>query len=384
MNAIIETRGDAATRGRQQGERFPNVMADAIGALSDLPVLPRWLPAAARQLLIRTALHGLGRHYLRRHRTRIDDDRAGSDGVYLRALARSLNLQPAEVYGLNAIEIESANVGFKLGCTSLGIDGERTASGTPRLVYNHDFPGCFAPFLFARRSRASDAHQSLSLTYPLMVGAICGVNEHGLAASYNQAYVTDIDRLRPSTLVSLLVQRCLDRCTTVEEASNLLKRATPASGALVTLVDANGERAAIELSPTRVADRSASPGELLYSFNKYRVDEMGAVEIPVGAITTGLAAGYDIHAANICRERRLLALDQGQVLDHESMLQWMSDHDGGSGDINTICQHDDPLSETIMTAIVDPAARAIDVVFGKPCKQRPVRYELGAATRAAA
>jgi hypothetical protein len=291
-------------------------------------------------------------------------------------LSRGIGASRAQLYGVNAFEVESAHVGFSLGCTSLALDGSRSDSGEPRLAYNHDFPAAFAPFLFVRRSAPRAAIRSLTLTYPAMVGAICGVNEGGLAMSYDQAYATDGARARPATLVSLMVQRCLDRCATVDDAIALIAEHTAASGAMVTMVDRSGARACVELSMTRQAVRRARAGEILYTFNKYRTDTLASVEIPVGAVTTGIAKGYDIHACNLTRERRFLSLDAGQIFSDASLSALMGDHDGGDGDPLTICTHGDPMSETILHALVDPTESSLTVRFGHPCKTAPTRYDL--------
>ncbi len=373
MMRLIEVAGTAHQRGLQQGRPFAGSAAQIEADLGSLPVLPRWVPTGWRRRLVRRGARALGAYYLGRH---------DLDAEMLAGLAEGFGESPAWVYGINAFEVESAHVGFSMGCTSLAIDGSRRSDGAPRLAYNHDFPPAFAPYILVRKSAPHDGYRSLTLTYPTMVGAICGVNEHGLAMSYDQAYATDLLRGRRATLVSMSLQACLDRCRDVDEAVAWLTGRIAASGALVTLVDARGGRAAVELSGTRHAVRRARAGEVLYSFNKYRVPEMEAHEIPVGALTTGLAAGYDVHRCNITRERRFLELERGQRLDDAAIQAILSDHDGGSGSQATICRHRDPLSETILTALVDPVGRSLEVCFGHACEAARgamARYALDAS-----
>ncbi|HMR79935.1 MAG TPA: carcinine hydrolase/isopenicillin-N N-acyltransferase family protein, partial [Polyangiaceae bacterium] len=238
-------------------------------------------------------------------------------------------------------------------------------------------------FLVLRRSRPDDAAASLSVTYPAMVGAIAGVNQHGLALTVNQAFATDIDRRKAALLVTLLAQECLDACHDVAEAVQLIKRTPVTNGGLLTPVDASGARAVVELSATRRKPRLPSDDAILYAFNKYLLPELQHVEVPVGAITTGIGAGYDIHATNIERERRYLEiLRDGHAYSQNDIRALLADHDNGSGGMNTICCHGDALNMTIMHALIDPRARAIKLIVGRTCQGE---YELHALdTRAAA
>ncbi|MCA9619835.1 MAG: hypothetical protein KC731_12500, partial [Myxococcales bacterium] len=355
-------------------------IAPACDALATLPLVPRWMPGAS--WVVRTTAQAAGAMYLGRHRRLLASRRDGEPLAMVEGLARGAAVSPSLIYGLNAFELESAHIGYRTGCTSLGLTGDHTRDGLPRLVYNHDFPPAFEPFLCLRKSRPSRGLAALAVTYPTLVGAIAGVNEAGLAISYNQAYATDLERGRPATFVTFAVQECLDGCHDVEEAVAHLLSLEVASGAMVTLVDAAGGRAVVELSGTQ-RQRRDPDGSILYTFNKYRLPTMTPVEIPVGAITTGLAAGYDVHRCNLTRQARFLALDHPRR-DDASLLQLMADHEDGAGSEDTICRHDDPLSETIMTAIINPVERSMSVLFGRPCREQPTRYTLTEATSVAA
>jgi hypothetical protein len=132
----------------------------------------------------------------------------------------------------------------------------------------------------------------------------------------------------------------------------------------------------VERSPTRAAIRRVAPDAVLATFNKYLAPGMEAVEIPVGARTTGLVPGVDLHECNLTRQARFDALERGEKLDNEALRALLADHDGGEGDTNTICRHGDPLAETLCTAVIDPGRRAMEVIFGKPCQAGARRYEL--------
>ena len=157
---LIEVAGDAYQRGIQQGSAF----AEKVGAIQDqvgsLPIVPQWWPSAVRRWVVGGGARALGARYLKRH----DVDRACLDG-----LAAGFRRSAAWVYGLNAFEVESAHLSFRMGCTAL-VTPEAT-----RLAYNHDFPPAFLPFLIVRRSLPDQGLANLALTYPALVGAICVV-----------------------------------------------------------------------------------------------------------------------------------------------------------------------------------------------------------------
>lgn len=362
---VFDVAGTAEEMALHQGQQFPDMIRDAFAALGSLPMGPAWLPG--RTWAVQAGLKALGRHYLPRVKRDLEHH-GGKLWPRVCALADGLGTSVSALIGINAFELESCNVPYRLGCTALGFAAAHMHDEQPRLAYNHDFPPAFAPFLQVRRSRPCGGDiAALELTYPTLVGAICGVNAAGLAVSVNQGYATDVDRRRPGVFVTMLVQRCLATCTTVDEAIELVGAANASNGALVTFVDAAGARAAVEVSPTRHAVRRAADG-ILHSFNKYLSPTMTPVEIPVGAVTRGLVPGYDVHRCNLTRQRRFDELTAStRKYGDADIIALLADHDGGPGSRDTLCRHDDPLGETIVTAIAKPAERSLTLSFGHAC-----------------
>jgi hypothetical protein len=175
----------------------------------------------------------------------------------------------------------------------------------------------------------------------------------------------------------MLAQDCLDRCSDVPEAIALLEQTPVANGAIVTLVDASGRRAAIELAGEQRLARRTDQSRIIAVFNKYQEPDLVRREIPVGAVTKGIWAGYDVHACNRTRQRRFdeLARHEHRYTDAD-INALLADHDGGAGNPDTICRHGDPLNETILTAIIEPRVRALQVSFGKACRAVYQRYLL--------
>lgn len=371
---LLDAAGSQLERATVQGQTFrdtlPRMFKDGFAW-----VHPKWVPP----VLVRALLWILGTLYLRWHRPLHAESELAHHRAGLVALAKGAGVSPAVLYGFHAVESETANVGFSMGCTSLAFGPEQTPDGVTRLGYNHDFPPAFQPFLFVRRNAPQGGSRSISISYPCLMGAINGVNEHGLAVSVNQAYATDVSRTRPALFVTQLVQECLDRCASVAEAVALLQRSRVVAGCMVSLVDAEGDRAVVEYSGTRAAVRRADDAEVLYTFNTYRIPEMSEVEVPVGALTTGIVSGHDLHRCNVTRTRRYLErVSGGEVWSDEAIQALLSDHDDGPGSSDTICRHDDPLSETIVSTIADTRARTLKVLLGRPCENRYVEYSVEA------
>lgn len=373
--------GDARSLGEGQGRAFRGRTREILDAVSALPLFPAWSPALVRRGLTLAAARAAGSWYLRAHRTLLERHRAGHYAELFEGLAAALGLPLSTVYGLNAFEIESALPTVRLGCTALALSPDLTDHGRPLIAYNHDFPPSFEPFLFLRRTRPQNGIESLAVTYPVMAGAVAGVNAAGLAVTVNQAFATDASRRAPALLTTLLVSDLLDQCRDVADARVACLGRTLACGAILTLVDASGARAVVELSAHQSAVRTAPRERILHAFNQYLDPGMQAVEVPIGAVTTGIGAGYDIHRCNLERQARFDRIAQhGARHDHARLQALLGDHDGTRGTMDTICVHGDAMNATILSALLDPAERSIHVARGRACQARYERHTLGPVT----
>ena len=242
--------------------------------------------------------------------------------------------------------------------------------------------------ILGARKHSTHVSRCLAITYPTLLGAIAGVNEAGLAVTINQGYATDLSRRRPGLFGTLVLQRCLDTCASVEQAVTLALATPVPAGAMLSMVDAGGARAVVELSGTRRRRRPAvARGEVMATFNRYGVVELAEVEIPIGAVTAGPWAGIDVHACNLTRAARLNVLASaraGRAWSDADIEATLADHDGGAGDTLTLCRHDDPLSETVVSALIDPVARTMTVRHGNACDAAAERFALDSPERAAA
>jgi hypothetical protein len=373
---LLEVDGDAERRARQQGLACASQYASAASCIGSLVVEPRWVGARVHTRVSQAGLAAAGAYYLARHRSAL---RTFDGGRFWRAqegLAEGAGLPMSLSFGLGAVpELVGSQLGYALGCSAVAVarvEGERG----PKIFYNHDFPPRFGRYSFVRRNAPSDGHASVCLTYPIMVGCLAGVNEPGLAVTLNHAFAKDYHG-RAGILLTSLVQACLDRAGDVEAALDLLRSAPVTNGAILTLADRRGARAVVEVSCTAI--RVRRPTELVAcSFNRYQHPDMAAFEIPERAVSTGLVPGIVLHESNVARHARWAELvpEQPASVTEPDIRRWMTDRRGGEGDKNTICRHDDPLSETLWTAVLSPEDRAVDVSFGHACEGKPVRYAL--------
>ncbi|MBL8956707.1 MAG: hypothetical protein JNK82_38390 [Myxococcaceae bacterium] len=372
--------GDAYERGLQQAKQFgPQALVEARDALANLAVMPKAMPAWLKGPLTSGLVGSLGRLWYGRHAKTLRAYEGGRFHRMLEGLSAGFGAPVRKLYGFAAFELEASRFNYTLGCTSFAFAGEATAFGRPLIAYNHDFPPQFAAFVAVRESVPDEGFPSVAVTYPPMMGTMCGVNAAGLAVSLNHAWVRRLSA-QAALPISLLVQDVLDRCADVEEALEVF-RATPVpNGSMATLCDAGGGRAVAELTPAGVFVRRTK-GPVLHTFNAYQTDGARRLEVPIGAVGAGPIKGMDIHGPNLARQARYDALGVA------AQAKWsaaqidalMADHGGGEPGVNTICRHVDSHAETLISARVDPIERTLVVAHGFACTAKPVVYRVPSA-----
>ena len=115
-----------------------------------------------------------------------------------------------------------------------------------------------------------------------MIGVLSGMNEHGLTLANME--VDRQVRLPVAMPYSLLYRTVLERCKTVDEAIDLLRKTPKQTPNNLMLMDAQGHRAVAEITPEGVAVRRGIDGSSLISTNHQRGGD---------ADTAGLCKRYD-------------------------------------------------------------------------------------------
>ncbi len=378
--------GDAFERGLQQAKRYgPQVLEQARDALADLAVMPNTLPTWVKRPLTSGIVSTMGQLWYGRHERTLREYQGGRFHRGLEGLAEGLGVSVRRLYGFAAFEIEASRFKYTLGCTSIAFAGEATANGHPVIAYNHDFPPEFGAFPAVRESVPAEGFPSLTVTYPPMLGTLCGVNAAGLAVTLNHAWVRKLSS-QAALPITLLVQDVLDRCADVDEAIAVMKSVPVPNGSMATLADARGGRAAVELTPAGIFVRRPT-GPLLHTFNAYQTNEARRLEVPIGAVGAGPIAGMDIHGPNLARQARFDALGVARQSSWSAKQidALMADHGGGAPNANTICRHDDAAALTLLTARVDPVERSLIIGLGRACEAKLTEHRVPSAfARAAA
>jgi predicted choloylglycine hydrolase len=293
-------------------------------------------------------------------------------------LAQGLEMSPAFVYGLCALEVTTSELPHRpqLGCTSLAFEGTRTQAGTPLIAYNHDFPESFGPYLMVRRNEPKSGFASLNLTYPISLGCIAGVNEKGLAITINHAFEKTVEKNQAALFVTCLLQECLDHCENVDEAIDLILTTPTTNGSMLTLVDASGKRAVVEVSSRKRILRKATTG-LLSTFNKYQEAELEKIELPLHTVGTKMFKGRLVHEHNIERPRRFAEVfDPEKIYSDDAIRELLSDHDGADGGAHTICRHHKDTSSTLASVLIKSKEKEMKVIFGPACQGEYQRFVL--------
>ncbi|MBI2335831.1 MAG: hypothetical protein HYU97_03600 [Deltaproteobacteria bacterium] len=372
IERFLEVRGSGYERGLQQGKFYAIQMNRLVETIREVFSLKSALYAYLPKGFYRISLRNYGKKYFSYHEKLLRDFEGDNLVEHLQGLADGFGQDKFLIYGVNAVEILASKIPFSLGCSSLAFSSDITTDGHIKTGYNHDFPAAFGKFIFLKRNLPDHGYPSLVMGYPPILGCIGGINQAGLAITLNHAYATDI-KIGTALPITLLIQECLNRSQDVPEAIHLIEKTPVPNGSIVTLIDKKGNRAAAEISCTRKRYRSAS-SPILRSFNKYLDADMECCEIPLNARGKQMMRGLGVHDHNIGRENRYQQIiDYQKKYSDQDIRSLLADHNGGKGSERSICRHHSATGDTLCSAILDPIAQEIKIIFGFPCQ--PGEYQ---------
>jgi hypothetical protein len=266
------------------------------------------------------------------------------------------------------------------GCSAVAIRGKKSQSGEPVLVHNFDYLTLFQPYYIVRETRPEGGYRSIEFTVAPLVGAIDGVNEKGLAVTYNYAQTLDEDK--PDPTISMRIGQALSRLENVADAIEWLTSCPRWGSGLLMLADAGGDIASLELSNSQAEARRPADGEdYLFHANKFRCKSTIAVEVSEKAIYDRRAPkplrGHGVLDSSLLRMARFTELLAGALpLSLEGLGTIMADHgkDGQPSDC-TICMHSDFWVTTASIQCL-PRTRSIRVSYGTACQANYVDFAL--------
>jgi hypothetical protein len=123
------------------------------------------------------------------------------------------------------------------GCSAVAIRGSMSSLGEAVIAHNFDYLALAQPFYIVRESRPNGGYRSIEFTAAPLVGAIDGVNELGLAVTYNYAQTVDEGRSGPT--ISMRLSEALARFGAVTDVIEWLTRQSRWGNGLLMLADRN-------------------------------------------------------------------------------------------------------------------------------------------------
>lgn len=296
----------------------------------------------------------------------------------LLGLAKGARISPASLWLLQAMEavlasMEGVRVPTPLGgCSAVAIRGSRSTTGEPVIAHNFDYLPIVQQFFFLRNSIPESGNRSLEFSVSPLAGCIDGVNDQGLAITYN--YGQTRDHGEPGPTISLRISETMAKCSTVQEALNHLLGNSRWGSGLLMLADARGDMAALELTSNRAEVRRPGPGEeVLFQTNSFQCSNTREVEVPLDAVFDRFSPpsvrGIKVMESPItryCRLQDLLA--DAPPLSSEDLANVMADHGPqNQPSLDTVCMHG---GHWVTSSCFQwfPVSRKVRVSFSTACK----------------
>ena len=264
-------------------------------------------------------------------------------------------------------------------CSTIGVRGARSKSGEPILARNFDYLRLVQPFYFLRDSRPSGGFRALEFTTAPMAGTVDGINEHGLAITFNYAFVKD--RPQSAVPISMSITAALATCRTAAEAADLIARRPRWGAGILMLADAEGDLVSLELSNTRHAIRRSHNGDdALFHTNVFRTPEMREVEVSPEAIfgknaPTAIRGVRVLESAEARWGRFEQLLDEGKKFGPDELTDLMSDHGANGADHRSLCMHSDYWNTTACLQFY-PRQRKMRVSYSSACDAKYTDFVL--------
>ncbi|MDQ7779707.1 MAG: C45 family peptidase, partial [Planctomycetota bacterium] len=159
-------------------------------------------------------------------------------------------------------------------CSCFAVKGELTKKGTLLFGRNLDFVHkdiAHKHSVLAIYHGDADHKSFATLTWPGMIGTLSGMNESGLAVAVMNVhgYQDSIEGI-PYTLLFRMV---LEKCTTVDEAIELVKSSPRTAGNNLMVCDSRKDAVVIEMTCKRVGVRRIK-NDAIISTNHFRTKEL--------------------------------------------------------------------------------------------------------------
>lgn len=321
---VVRLQGDGAQIGSEHAAK----LGEQIRSLH-AQYLEKWFASPAQRFLATAAARGFEQHLLPEHRAE------------LHALA--------EGTGIDADQMMLAQCFLDLSpmtaCSTVALPADAAPDGVARMGRNLDFPS----FNLADKQsvvlivRPEGKYAFAAVSWPGLMGVLSGMNEHGLTLTNME--VTRSGSIPVAMPYTLLYRAILEQCRTVDEAIDLLQRSMRQTANNLMLMDADGNRAVVEIQPRSITVRRGQPGQALMSTNHQRAQD---------ADTAGLCPRYDA-------------------------LHQMSQHDFGQIDVSDLERMMAQVAQgnfTLQSMVFEPSNRVMYLAVGRNAPNASAFYRL--------
>ena len=245
---------------------------------------------------------------------------------------------------------------FLVGCTSIAVTSKILSNAEPVLAKNFDYLTFTEPFNLTCESNPKEGYRTITCKFMPLSGTFDGINEHGLAETYNLAFSTDKPEVYVPT--SLMLQEMLETCRSTQEAVNfILKAKRGGHDALITLVDPTDDIKTVEISSNHAVVRELT-GKYVLNTNHYLSKEMREIARPP----------YENSMLRLSRAEELVS--SKKRIDETAIRAILSDHGAQkTPSRNTICKHD-PKASTVRSCIFYPKTKTVNILYGHPCQNQ--------------
>jgi hypothetical protein len=249
---VIELNGDGANIGAAHGTALN-------GPIHELfeKYLAAQFTSPTRKFVALTAARGFEAQLLPEHRAEVE------------GLASSTGLPHGDVMLAQCF----LDLLPMTACSTVSFPAGASADGVARMGRNLDFPtlNVADKHSVVMVYRPTGKYQFAAVSWPGMMGVLSGMNEHGLTLANME--LSRGQRLPSAMPYTLLYRTVLEKCKTVDEAIDYLKRTPRQSSNNLMLMDAAGNRAVVELSPEEVVVRRGMEHQALISTNHRRGED---------------------------------------------------------------------------------------------------------------
>jgi len=377
VNVTLQTfSGSHHEIGVQQGQAVRELLQKTLGQIQNFEALrqvkPKLLPASLFLALAKRRADKLFRNDTFEHYPK--------QAQRLRGIAEGAGVGISTILFLRSLELligQKSESSYHLqACTSLGFRPKRTTAEEAILAKNFDYPPEYLAFHLTCLTKPTGGFQTLGCTMAPLPGMLEGINEHGLAVTYNYTYTTD----KPEHFVpfSVVLQETLETCKKTDEAVRFITRAKRAGSALLTFADVEGDIKAVEISSNHASVREVIDDQIVVT-NHYETPEMQKIEIPHTAVYSGRAPkalhGIRIHESSEQRLKRAQELLKSKAkIDENKIAAVLRDHGGDNQpSMMTICRHSE-FASTLRSVIFYPNRKIMKVLYGNPCQNEYVEF----------